>query len=190
MDVFLRDDGRVFEEGPDDKKIIYEVGDVAWFEEDVLLIVAVKDGRAEAIEHPAAAQMMNAALTFGPKGPDRINHGMVEAMRIHARAMTKLWLAAAGPAAIEHTKLSVSLVSYDAGPRLLIEIPGLPGYAAKLDEATCAELCASLMFAAAIMPGVDLEAFLKRVKDLSLAKGEAYDAETAAQSAAAAKDAS
>jgi hypothetical protein len=85
MDVLLLNDGRVFE-GDDEP---YEPGDVAWFEEDVLLVVAMKNGRAEAIEHPAAAEMMRAALD-GAKS----EHVFAEAMRIHARTMEQ-WAAVA-----------------------------------------------------------------------------------------------
>ena len=59
MKVKLVSDGRVFTpEGNDD----YEPGDVAWIEEDVLLVTKIEDGVALAIEHPAAAEMMRAAL--------------------------------------------------------------------------------------------------------------------------------
>jgi len=181
MDVFLRDDGRVFEEGPDDKKITYEVGDVAWFEEDVLLVVAVKDGRAEAIEHPAARQMMEAALASAKKTGSDV---FAEAMRIHARAMTKLWMATVGSAAVGRTKLRLIVEAHGDGPWLRVEVPSLPAYFSKLDEA----MCASFLFAAAILPGeIDLTAFTKKVEDLSRAKGAAYDAETAALNEAASK---
>ncbi len=89
MNVYLKTDGRVFESSDD-----YQPGDVAWFEEDILLVVAIRGGQAEAVEHPDAAKMMEAALTFGPKGPDRVNHGLAEAYRIHGRASWQRALAA------------------------------------------------------------------------------------------------
>ncbi len=93
MDVLLLSDGRVFDNDGEP----YEPGDVAWFEEDVLLVVAVKNGRAEAIEHPAASEMMTAALD-GVKS----EHVFAKAMRIHARTMEQ-WAALArrrAPAAV------------------------------------------------------------------------------------------
>lgn len=86
MRVHLLSDGRVF----DGETATYEPGDVAWFEEDILLVTAIKDDQAQAIVHPAAREMMRAVLD-NPKG---VSVGLAEAMRIHASTMAKGWLAA------------------------------------------------------------------------------------------------
>ena len=88
MKVKLVSDGRVF----DGESAIYEPGDVAWFEEDVLLVTEIRVSVALAIEHPAAAEMMKAALNVGKDG----RAGFEEAMRIHARTMVR-WAARAQP---------------------------------------------------------------------------------------------
>jgi hypothetical protein len=123
MDV-IHSDGRVFENTDPHSDFMgdYEPGDVAWFEEDILLVARVENGTAYAIEHPAAEEMMAAALYFGAKGSDRVNHGMVEAMRIHARTMAKGWLAAraAGLLATEPHDLTpdeVERYRHRPGPR-------------------------------------------------------------------------
>ena len=90
MKVHLKSDGRVF----DGEAAVYEAGDVAWFEEAVLLVTKVDGDMARAIVHPAAIEMMHAALNFGPKGADGMHQGIAEAMRIHARTMARGYLAA------------------------------------------------------------------------------------------------
>lgn len=98
MKVHLLTDGRVFDDGGrgsvPDGPTTYEVGDVAWFEEDILLVVAVNEetNTASAIPHPAAAEMMHTALNFGPKGPDRVKYGVAEAMHIHGTQMARRYL--------------------------------------------------------------------------------------------------
>jgi len=91
-----------------------------------LLVVQVENGTAHAIEHPAAEEMMAAALYFGPKGPDRVNHGMAEAMRVHARMMAKGWLAAraAGLLTTESRDLTPDEIErhrHRPGPRQAVE---------------------------------------------------------------------
>lgn len=78
MNVILKTDGREFEAFDD-----YEPGDAAWFGTEVLLIVSVHNGQAEAIVHPEARAMLEAAMS-GPR--DDGGSGMAEAMRIHGRA--------------------------------------------------------------------------------------------------------
>lgn len=78
MNVILKTDGREFDAFDD-----YEPGDAAWFGTEVLLIVSVHNGQAEAIVHPEARAMLQAAMS-GPR--DDGGSGMAEAMRIHGRA--------------------------------------------------------------------------------------------------------
>ena len=88
MNVYFTTDDRLFE-----SDATYEPGDVAWFEEDILLVTHIEDGVAQAIEHPAAPEMIQAALYSGPRMPDHVvHHGIAEAMRVHARTMAKGWL--------------------------------------------------------------------------------------------------
>jgi hypothetical protein len=83
MNVHLLSDGRVF----DGEEAEYKAGDVAWFEEDILLVTEIVDGTAQAIVHPAACEMMGAAL-------DKTLGGLATAMHIHAGAMAGGYLAA------------------------------------------------------------------------------------------------
>lgn len=102
MNVHLLTDGRVFESPPSASwvppgarsiGIAYGPGDVAWFEEDILLVVKIEGNRADAIPHPMAKEMMHAALYFvpdqagrvGQPGPERARAGLDEAMAIHQR---------------------------------------------------------------------------------------------------------
>ena len=92
MKVLLTTDGRDF----DDEGVKYEPGDVAWFEEDVLLVVKIEGDTAHAIVHPAAREMMHAALYSHAGMPNRAAAGLAEAMRVHARTMARGYLAALG----------------------------------------------------------------------------------------------
>lgn len=85
MDVLLTTDGRVF----DGEATTFEPGDVAWFEEDVLLVTEIKDGVAQAIVHPAAVEMMKVALEHEPG-----REAVLAAYKIHHRTMAKGYLAA------------------------------------------------------------------------------------------------
>lgn len=87
---FRNRDGRVFDDpmaewspGP-----LTRVGDVAWFEEDILLVVEVNGGQAETVDHPKAAEMMRAIL--GPEAGGEIKGRIEEAMRIHWRFVVDL----------------------------------------------------------------------------------------------------
>lgn len=87
MDVKLVSDGRVFE----CENGTFEPGDVAWFEEDVLLVIEIRDGVALAVEHPAALQMMGVALDSVKRGRGAFE----DAMRIHARTLAQMAAVAA-----------------------------------------------------------------------------------------------
>ena len=114
-------DGRLFENTEeDDFQGDYEPGDVAWFEEDVLLVVAVKDGEAQAIEHPAARDMLDAALNFGPPGPKGGAIGIAETMRIHARTMARGWLAAREMGLVGSGRVGNDLRMFDFGDEQVI----------------------------------------------------------------------
>ena len=103
MKVKLVSDGRVFTpDGNDD----YEPGDVAWFEEDVLLVTKIEDGIALAIEHPAGPEMMEAALDSVKRGRGPFE----DAMRIHARTMAQM-------AAVAAKRAPVDASRPDAAPR-------------------------------------------------------------------------
>lgn len=91
---FHNSDGRVFEDpeaefshGKDT-----QVGDFAWFEEDILLVTKVDGDRADTIDHPAAAEMMAAVL--GPNHPTSFKDSLALATRIHWRYLGKGWAAA------------------------------------------------------------------------------------------------
>lgn len=78
MRVHLGTDGRDF----DDEGASYQPGDVAWFEEDVLLVTKVEGDTAHAVPHPKAREMLKAALEY----PGGARAGFEEAMRIHTSA--------------------------------------------------------------------------------------------------------
>lgn len=86
MNVRCLNDGRVF----NGNGLTYQPGDAAWFDEDVMLVVAIKGDTAIAVEHPAAREMRDAALNFGPKGPAGAREGLDEAARIHAFTVAKM----------------------------------------------------------------------------------------------------
>lgn len=86
MKVLLTTDGRVF----DGEATTFEPGDVAWFEEDILLVTKIEDGVAQAIVHPAAVEMLRTALNHGKSARE----GFDAAYKIHHRAMAKGYLAA------------------------------------------------------------------------------------------------
>lgn len=89
MKVHLLSDGRVFDADGPDGLLAFEPGDVAQFDEDILLVVKVDGDRADAIEHPAAHEMMKAAL-----GSGSFEARMAAYYRIHAQTMARGWLAA------------------------------------------------------------------------------------------------
>jgi len=101
MNVILKTDGREFEAFDD-----YQPGDAAWFGTEVLLIVSVHNGQAEAIVHPEARAMLQAAMS-GPR--DDGGSGMAEAMRIHGRAGWQRVMAVC-----PHPEEEVALLSGDA----------------------------------------------------------------------------
>lgn len=118
MNVLLVSDGRLFEEDEDDSKVTYAPGDIAWFDEDILLVTSIKEGVAQAIEHPAARQMLQTALDH-PEGWAR---GFAEAMRIHARTMARGWLFALEVGLIGKGRVGDDMHVFDMGDEHVVAV--------------------------------------------------------------------
>lgn len=132
MNVLLLTDGRVFED--DEAHRPYAVGDVAWFDEDILLVVKVHDRQADAIPHPKAEEMMRAALYFVPDqagraghpGPDRVRAGFDEAMRIHDTLKLRVWTCGDEEWVIAWSAEDAALVYAETGADPIEDVPWTP----------------------------------------------------------------
>jgi hypothetical protein len=126
MKVHLLTDGREFDDDGTDGPGTYKTGDLACFDEDILLVVEVEDENAEAIPHPMAHEIMKAALEFGGPGPEGARAGWAEARRIHETVKLRVWTVADEEWVIAYSAEDAAIVFAETGASPIEGLDGKP----------------------------------------------------------------